>query len=44
MEKKNRCNRMESRPSIYIASALLPAKIMAVDIKEEDNLHGHSSR
>lgn len=23
-------------PSIYIASALLPAKIMAVDIKEED--------
>ena len=27
---------MESRPSIYIASALLPAKIMAVDIKEED--------
>ena len=23
-------------PSIYIASALLPAKIMAVDVKEED--------
>ena len=45
--KNSKCNKRITRrkidviewnqdPSIYIASALLPAKIMAVDIKEED--------